>query len=236
MLSWKLPFMQSQGKRSNKSNSLMSCKRFEEEVIVSNELVILPPSFSCPSLLRVHCSLSYCGFMGNLSSNAVSHEVIFLGRGRILKWFGICDLQKVQKMFVRSSSLLLLSLERASATSLRSPLNHWLYDLSPSNMKRLACFWAASIQTNDWSLLSPCLLKLNFQSQPSAAVLSVIDRMQSCGFKHPSIMSIHGEIIAARCFNKLFDALNFKGSGMYERKAKPSLLYTPSPAGQESER
>ncbi len=49
-------------------------------------------------------------------------------------------------------------------------------------------------------------------------------------------MSIHSEMIAARCSKKLFDALNFKGSGMYQRQAKPSSLYPPSPAGKESER
>jgi hypothetical protein len=48
-------------------------------------------------------------------------------------------------------------------------------------------------------------------------------------------MSIHGEIIAARCSNKLFDALNFKRLRMYQRQAKPLSLYPPSPAGQESE-
>ncbi len=139
-------------------------------------------------------------------------------------------------MFVRSSSLLSLPLERVSATSLRSPLNHWLYDLSLSNMKRLAFFLAALIWTNDWSLLSPSLLKLDFWNWPSAIVLSVINRTQSCGFKCPSIMLIHGEIIAARCSNKLFDALNFKGSGMYQRQAKPLALYPLSPALQESKR
>ncbi len=143
------------------SNLLMWCKRFKEEVVVSNELVIFPSSFPCPSLLLV-CSSLYCGFTGNLSSNAVSHEVISLGRGRILKWFGICDLQKVQKMFVSSPSFLSLSLERASTTSLHSPLNHWLYDFSTIDMIRLTCFWAASIWTDNWSLISPSLLKLDF--------------------------------------------------------------------------
>ncbi len=96
MLSWKLPFMQSQGKCSKEFNLLMLCKWFEEVVVVSNELLISPPSFPCPSLLCV-CSLLYYRFTGNLSSNAVSHEVISLGRGRIWKWFEICNLQKVQK-------------------------------------------------------------------------------------------------------------------------------------------
>jgi hypothetical protein len=66
----------------------MSGEGFEEEVIIPDAFVILAPSLPRPSLLCMGTSL-YCGFTGNFCSNAINNEVILLGKGTILKWFGI---------------------------------------------------------------------------------------------------------------------------------------------------
>ncbi len=47
-------------------------------------------------------------------------------------------------------------------------------------------------------------------------------------------MSTQGKMIAARCSSRLFDAMNFRFSGRYQRHANPLWLYPPSPARQES--
>jgi hypothetical protein len=46
-------------------------------------------------------------------------------------------------------------------------------------MNSVACIQAALILTKDWILLLPSSLKFDFLSQPSAVVLSVIDKTQS---------------------------------------------------------
>jgi len=83
--------------------------------------------------------------------------------------------------------------------------------------------------------LSPSSLKLDFLSHPSAVVLSVIDKTQSWLFRRPAMMSTHGEIIAARCSSKLFDARNRRCFGRYHLQAQPLSLYPPNPAGHESD-
>jgi hypothetical protein len=67
-------------------------------------------------------------------------------------------------ILVSSSLLLLLSRERASKTLFCTPLNHWLYDLSPSNMKRVACIQAASICADAWMGLLPNSVKFDFST------------------------------------------------------------------------
>ncbi len=72
--------------------------------------------------------------------------------------------------------------------------------------------------------LSPSLEKLGFFSHPSAVVLSVIDRTQSWGLRRPVIMSTQGDMTAARCSSRLFEALKSGWSGRSHLHAHPSLL------------
>jgi hypothetical protein len=105
----------------------------------------------------------------------------------------------------------------------------------PRDMKRVACFWHASILADAWMELSLSSLKFDFLSHPSAVVLSVIDKTQSWLFRRPARMSTHGEIIAARCSSRLFDARKRRFFGRYHLHAQPLLLYPPNPARHESD-
>ncbi len=67
-------------------------------------------------------------------------------------------------------------------------------------------------------------MKFDFRSQPSEVVLSVIESAQSPFVIRPAMISPHGVIIAARCSRRLFDAQNFRSSGIMKRHAKPSWL------------
>ena len=103
-------------------------------------------------------------------------------------------------------------------------------------MKREACFQVALILKDAWMGLSPSLEKFDFFSHPSTVVLSVIKRMQSWGLRQPAMMSTQGEIIAARCSSRLFEALKSRWSGSrYHLYTHPLLLYPPNPAGHESD-
>jgi hypothetical protein len=104
-------------------------------------------------------------------------------------------------------------------------------------MKREACFQAASILTDALMGLLPSLEKFDFFSHPSAVVLSVIDRTQSWGLRRPAMMSTQGDMTAARCSSRLFEALESRWSGSYHLHAHLSLLYPPppDPAGHESD-
>jgi hypothetical protein len=101
-------------------------------------------------------------------------------------------------------------------------------------MKREACFQVASILMDAWMGLLPSSEKFDFFSHPSAVVLSIIDRMQSWGLRRPAMMSTQGDMTAARCSSRLFEALKSRWSGRYHLHAHPSLLYPPNPAGHES--
>ncbi len=104
--SWKSCFSNSHSKCSNESCLLVSSKVCKEKVIFdSNGWKVVFPSSPSPILLLV-CSSLRCSFTGNLSSNAVSHQIISLGSGWILKWEGSWEGQKCFKS----------SRERASET------------------------------------------------------------------------------------------------------------------------
>ncbi len=138
--------------------------------------------------------------------------------------------------WVSSSSDRSSSRERASATSFMMPLNHWLYDLMPNSIMRVANFRPALIRTEAWMGHSLSSVKFDFLSHPSAVVLSVIKRAQSWCLSHPAMMSTQGEMTAARCSRRLFEALNRKFSGRYHCHAQPLWLYPPNPSGHESKR
>ncbi len=223
------------GKGSDDGVLLLSREVFKEVIVFDpNGYHVLCPAMPCPSLLLV-CALLNCLLTGNLSSNTVSHEVILLGSCWILKWDGTCNGQRDLMMLVSSSSLLSLLQERASTTLFWDPLNPWLYGLSPNNMKRVACIQEASILTEAWAGLLPSSVKLDFLSHPSAVVLLVIKRTQSCWWRRPARMSTHGETIAARCSSRLLDAWKNKFLGRYHLHAQLLWLYPPKPWGQESE-
>ena len=87
--------------------SVFSYEIFAEEIVLDpNQLVVFHPSLPCPILLLV-CSSLNCALTGNLSSNAVSNEVVSFGNCQISKWEGTCEGQKDLMTLVISSSLLL---------------------------------------------------------------------------------------------------------------------------------
>jgi hypothetical protein len=139
-------------------------------------------------------------------------------------------------MLVNSSSVLSQSRDSASATLFSEPGNHWLYSLIPWERYCRACFRATSIRTDAWMSSSEVSRKFVFRSQPSDVVLSVMESTQSPSVSRPAMMSIQGVMIAARCSNRLFDALKRRASGTFHRQANPSWLYPPRPCGHESER
>ena len=96
-------------------------------------------------------------------------------------------------------------------------------------MKRVAYFWAASILTEAGMGLLPSSVKFDLRSHPLAVVLSVINRMQSCGLKRSARMSTHRDMTTMRCLSRLFDDWKSKLLGRYHLHAHPSWLYPPKP-------
>ena len=81
----KLPFAYSHGKIPQDCKFVLSGHSVEEIVAVeTNAVAILGVAGSRPSVLLV-CTSANSFFCGNQSSNEVSHEIILLGSGTILK-------------------------------------------------------------------------------------------------------------------------------------------------------
>ena len=109
------------------------------------------------------------------------------------------------------------SRERESDMLFDFPSNHCVYSITPSSIKREACFLAASFLTLASMLFdssSFSSLKFVFFNHPAEVVLSVIDSAQSPALRRFAIRSTQGVMIDAMNSRKLFDALNNKSFGI----------------------
>jgi hypothetical protein len=119
--------MHSHGESPHEFDSLLLGDVVEEIISSKSDAVaIVDVLVPHPSIVFV-CSSANPDFTGSQSSSKVSHKVISLGRGTILKCSGTCEGQWEQRILVSSLSVRSSSRGRASATWLSPPQNHWLY-------------------------------------------------------------------------------------------------------------
>ncbi len=133
----KLPLTHSHCKTSNNFDSVSLGHVFEGAVL---GVTIPRPSFI------VECVSTNCCLTGSRSRSKVSHERISFGSGTISKYCGSWEGQWEREIWVSSLSVLSLSRERAAATLLLAPWNHWLYSLIP--LEIMCCMLTSHFKSN----------------------------------------------------------------------------------------